>query len=165
MNAEADSEGALQGVRSNDCKPILTIISARIQNLFESLNYIEQALQRLDVAPQARGPAAVPPVNGRVSAGPLVVDHLAHRVFIGERELTLPLVEYQILYQLVRKAGLVVQYGDLLMRDRQDSRSRTSRYLKAYVGRLRLKLSNAGADTFCRIETVRGSGYRLALQS
>ncbi|MEX0762975.1 MAG: winged helix-turn-helix domain-containing protein [Dehalococcoidia bacterium] len=139
-------------------------MSARIQNLFESLNYIEQALQRLDVNPQAGGPAAAPPVNGRISAGSLVVDHLAHRVFIGDRELALPLVEYQILYQLVRRAGLVVQYGDLL-RHRHDGRSRSSRHLKAYVGRLRLKLSNAGADRFCRIETVRGSGYRLALQS
>jgi DNA-binding response OmpR family regulator len=94
-----------------------------------------------------------------MAMGELKVDLIAHRVTLRGNEVPLTLTEFKILVELMRQSGQV------LTRDRLRERALgnlnvTDRTIDVHMASLRKKLEEMGD----KIETVRGVGYRLALQ-
>lgn len=82
------------------------------------------------------------------------------RATVNGTELTLTAREYAILESLVREAGAVVSRSDLLEQAWGEREEPSSNTVDVLVARLRKKLAAANAGI--RIETLRGSGYRVA---
>lgn len=70
--------------------------------------------------------------------------------------------EYRLLECLVLRAGQVVSRAELIDRLYEQDYDRDSNTVEVFVGRLRRKLDPDG--TLKPIETLRGRGYRFALQ-
>ncbi|WP_217140209.1 response regulator transcription factor [Streptomyces sp. AC627_RSS907] len=87
--------------------------------------------------------------------GDLKVDTAAHRVFLGEAEVTLTAKEFAVLEQLVVRAGQVVSKAEILEHVWDFAYAGDPNIVEVYVSALRRKL-RAGL-----IGTVRGAGYRL----
>lgn len=142
------------------CSAVLSVITGRVQTLLDRLDDIEEQLQDLETpAPPVGGD--VQQTGSRIIVGSLLIQHDARRVFINDREIFLSPTEYRLLHELAMNAGRVVPYRKL-MRRTGGGYALDSRYLKVYVGRVRAKLSEAGGDNPCQIETVRSVGYRMA---
>ncbi|NYH51979.1 MULTISPECIES: response regulator transcription factor [Nocardiopsis] len=93
-----------------------------------------------------------------LTAGPLRIDPATRAVTRGGRPVELTRKEFDLLVALVREAGTVVSREHLLLRVWQTAWPGTLRTLEVHVGTLRAKLGVPGL-----IETVRGVGYRLAV--
>ncbi|MDX2547051.1 response regulator transcription factor [Streptomyces sp. WI04-05B] len=98
------------------------------------------------------GPAGASPVH---VVGELTVDTAAHRVHVGEQEVTLTAKEFAVLEQLVVRAGEVVSKARILEHVWDFAFDGDPNIVEVYVSTLRRKL---GAPL---IRTVRGAGYRL----
>ncbi|MGW1719014.1 response regulator transcription factor [Streptomyces sp. NPDC002156] len=99
-----------------------------------------------------RGAAGASPVH---VVGELTVDTAAHRVHVGEDEVTLTAKEFAVLEQLVLRAGEVVSKARILEHVWDFAYDGDPNIVEVYVSTLRRKL---GAPL---IRTVRGAGYRL----
>ena len=89
--------------------------------------------------------------------GPMRIDPLAHRAFVGQEELVLTALEFKLLATFMSRVGRL-QTRQILLRDVWElSSSMQTRTVDTHIKRLREKLG-AGRDL---IETVRGSGYRM----
>jgi DNA-binding response OmpR family regulator len=99
-----------------------------------------------------RGSAGSSPVH---VVGELRVDTAAHRVHVGEDEVTLTAKEFAVLEQLVVRAGEVVSKARILEHVWDFAYDGDPNIVEVYVSTLRRKL---GAPL---IRTVRGAGYRL----
>ncbi|MGW3653367.1 response regulator transcription factor [Streptomyces sp. NPDC000878] len=99
-----------------------------------------------------RGTAGASPVH---VVGELTVDTAAHRVHVGEDEVTLTAKEFAVLEQLVVRAGEVVSKARILEHVWDFAYDGDPNIVEVYVSTLRRKL---GASL---IRTVRGAGYRL----
>ncbi|WP_330287719.1 response regulator transcription factor [Streptomyces sp. NBC_00576] len=99
-----------------------------------------------------RGSAGASPVH---VVGELRVDTAAHRVHVGEDEVTLTAKEFAVLEQLVVRAGEVVSKARILEHVWDFAYDGDPNIVEVYVSTLRRKL---GAPL---IRTVRGAGYRL----
>lgn len=99
--------------------------------------------------------------RGRLAYGPLVLDPLAHTVWIGDTELPpLPLKEFALLGLLMRHPDQVVA-TDLIRRGLWSSEQMGSpNAVAVHVARLRSRLLPP-----VNVRTVRGLGYRLTLES
>ena len=110
--------------------------------------------------------AARSPIEGGVEAprpkrfavGPLTIDGGSHRVSVNEREVSVSLLEMQLLMHLAQAQGTVCSRRDLLTHVWKYSPGVTSRTVDTHVKRLRDKLGPAGH----LIRTIRGVGYRLS---
>ena len=92
--------------------------------------------------------------------GEITLDEPAHRVWVGEEEIPLTVLEFKLLITLMTRRGRV-QSREQLLTDVWDYRSDvTSRTVDTHVKRLREKLASAGRY----VETVRGVGYRFAAE-
>ncbi len=98
--------------------------------------------------------------ESELRAKDVVVDLPAHRVFVGDRELSLTAREYDLLVALLKQAGNMVPREDL-MRDvwAQDSEGST-KTLDMHVSWLRRKLGDSAVEPRY-ITTVRGLGFRF----
>jgi two-component system phosphate regulon response regulator PhoB len=89
--------------------------------------------------------------------GPLRIDPVAHRAFVGDEEIGLTALEFKLLATFMSRVGRL-QTRAALLRDvwnmNADLQTRT---VDTHIKRLREKLGS-GRDL---IETVRGSGYRM----
>jgi two-component system phosphate regulon response regulator PhoB len=89
--------------------------------------------------------------------GPLRIDPVAHRAFVGDEEIALTALEFKLLATFMSRVGRL-QTRAALLRDvwnmNADLQTRT---VDTHIKRLREKLGS-GRDL---IETVRGSGYRM----
>lgn len=99
-----------------------------------------------------RGSAGASPVH---VVGELTVDTAAHRVHVGEDEVTLTAKEFAVLEQLVTRAGEVVSKARILEHVWDFAYDGDPNIVEVYISALRRKL---GAPL---IRTVRGAGYRL----
>ncbi|GAC1345469.1 MAG: response regulator transcription factor [Acetobacteraceae bacterium] len=90
--------------------------------------------------------------------GSLVVDLLRRLVLVDGKELMLTPREYDLLAVLVRNAGRVITYGQLLSRVWGAEHSGDKQYVRVYIGHLRQKL---GPEAAALIRTEAGIGYRL----
>jgi DNA-binding response OmpR family regulator len=92
-----------------------------------------------------------------LEAGDLRLDPAGRRVWRGETELTLTARETSVAEYLLRRKGEVVSKRDILAHVWDDDFEGDPNIVEVYVRRLRNKLGRQ------RIETVRGAGYRLAV--
>jgi two-component system, OmpR family, phosphate regulon response regulator PhoB len=89
--------------------------------------------------------------------GPLRIDPAAHRAFVGDAEMQLTALEFNLLSTFMSRVGRL-QTRETLLRDVWGmSGELQTRTVDTHVKRLREKLGE-GRDL---LETVRGSGYRL----
>ncbi len=89
---------------------------------------------------------------------PLLVDGQRRQVYLGDREIRLSPLEFEILALLARKAGQPVPKREILETLR--ARGRTNPSIDAAVYRLRKKLGESARNP-TYLETRRGEGYVL----
>jgi two-component system phosphate regulon response regulator PhoB len=107
--------------------------------------------------------AAVPgmagePTRKKFNVGPLRVDVDGHYVFVKQNEVHVSAIEMRLLVYLISYRGRVRSREDLLEDVWGYKPGVSTRTVDTHVKRLRDKLGVAGG----LIETVRGTGYRLA---
>ncbi len=89
--------------------------------------------------------------------GPLRIDPVAHRAFVGDEEIALTALEFKLLATFMSRVGRL-QTRPALLRDVWNMNAELqTRTVDTHIKRLREKLGS-GRDL---IETVRGSGYRM----
>jgi two-component system, OmpR family, KDP operon response regulator KdpE len=93
-------------------------------------------------------------------AGELKIELTKRRVFVGEHEVNLTPIEFNLLSILVRHAGFVVTHRQLLEKVWGPSYVEHSHYLRIYMGQLRHKLESDPARPRYLL-TEAGVGYRL----
>jgi two-component system phosphate regulon response regulator PhoB len=95
-----------------------------------------------------------------LSAGPLKLDPVTHRVTVHDRAVTMGPTEFRLLRYLLARPERVHSRAQLLDQVWGDHVYIEERTVDVHIRRLRLALEPFGVDQM--IETVRGSGYRLA---
>lgn len=100
--------------------------------------------------------------SAEITCGPVVLNTSSNEVLVNDRKLDLTAYEYRVLEYLMLHAGEVVSKMELTEHIYQQDFDRDSNVIEVFVGRLRRKLDPD--DTFNPIETLRGRGYRFALQ-
>jgi two-component system response regulator PhoP len=97
-----------------------------------------------------------------LECGPITLDTTAQTVSVNGQPVDLTSYEYKVLEYLMLHAGELVSKADLTEHIYQQDFDRDSNVLEVFIGRLRRKLD---ADNAIKpIETVRGRGYRFALE-
>ena len=91
--------------------------------------------------------------------GLLTVDFSQRSVAVRGEEVPLTPLEFRLLSAFVRHPGQLLEHDQLLELVWGDPFAASRDQVKLYVGYVRRKLENAGADASA-IETVRGFGYR-----
>jgi DNA-binding response OmpR family regulator len=91
----------------------------------------------------------------------LTVDFAERRLTVGERSVELTPLEFKLLAAFVEHPNQLLEHGQLLELVWGGERGTSRDQVKLYVGYLRKKLADAGAQPGA-IETVRGFGYRYS---
>jgi two-component system response regulator PhoP len=97
-----------------------------------------------------------------LECGPITLDTTAQTVSVNGQPVDLTSYEYKVLEYLMLHAGELVSKADLTEHIYQQDFDRDSNVLEVFIGRLRRKLDPDNAIK--PIETVRGRGYRFALE-
>lgn len=97
-----------------------------------------------------------------LTIGPIALDFTAQSVKLGGDALDLTTYEYRLLEMLVRQRPRVVSKQELADYLYPHDEDRDSNVIEVLLGRLRRKLDPDGG--LAPIETVRGRGYRFALE-
>ena len=96
-----------------------------------------------------------------LAAGPLTLDPSTHRVSVGGATVAMGPTEFRLLRFLLARPERVHTRRQLLDQVWGDHVYIEERTVDVHIRRLRLALEPHGADAM--IETVRGTGYRLAV--
>jgi two-component system OmpR family response regulator len=96
-----------------------------------------------------------------LEAGDLRLDPATRRVFRGETLITLTSREFSVLDFLMRRRGEIVSKRQVLSNVWNDDFEGDPNIVEVYVGHLRSKIDRPFGKL--SIETVRGAGYRLAV--
>jgi two-component system, OmpR family, KDP operon response regulator KdpE len=99
--------------------------------------------------------------NGEYLTGYLRVDLVRRRVFVGDQEIHLTPIEYRLLGVLIRNAGRVITYRQILREVWGPSHSEDNHYVRIYMAQLRHKIEKDPAQPQILI-TEAGIGYRLS---
>ncbi|MCV6615341.1 MAG: response regulator transcription factor [Cellvibrionaceae bacterium] len=99
----------------------------------------------------------------KLSYGPLVINTAAKTVSRNEQRLELTSFEYNTLEYLALNAGKLVSKTELTEHLYDQDFDRDSNVIEVFIGRLRKKLDPDGE--LKPIDTVRGQGYRFALEA
>ncbi|MCF6263916.1 MAG: response regulator transcription factor [Xanthomonadales bacterium] len=94
--------------------------------------------------------------------GPLAVDLNSQRVSVDDAEIDLTSYEYKVLEYLLMHPDKIVTKMNLVDHIYAEDSDRDSNVIEVFIGRLRRKLDPDG--TLEPIETLRGRGYRFALE-
>ena len=121
--------------------------------------HIEELMARVNALMRRSGGHARP----RIQLGPVTVDLSSQRVYLNGDEIELTTFEYKVLNYLVMHPGEVVTKTDLSEHIYEEDADRDSNVIEVFIGRLRRKIDPDG--TLNPIETLRGRGYRLVLES
>jgi len=121
--------------------------------------HIEELMARVNALMRRSGGHARP----RIQLGPVTVDLSSQRVYLNDEEIELTTFEYKVLNYLVMHPGEVVTKTDLSEHIYEEDADRDSNVIEVFIGRLRRKIDPDG--TLNPIETLRGRGYRLALET
>ncbi len=99
-------------------------------------------------------------VNGDVlTAGNLVVNVGLHKVFVDNKEVHVPRMEFALLEFLMRYKGQIFSSEALLDRVWTSSTDKSSETIRTSIKKLRSKIDTKGAPSL--IKNVHGIGYRL----
>jgi DNA-binding response OmpR family regulator len=125
-------------------------------DVYDLLARVEVLLRRA-----AQQHAAEPTMQrGPIRIGDLQIDHGLHQVTLGLNVLQLTPTEYRLLTVLAARPDQVVPRDALAKLVWGDPDTGTSRTIDVHIGRLRVKLSQAGR-TAPQIISVRGFGYKI----
>ncbi len=97
-----------------------------------------------------------------LEAGPIALDLSRQEVKVGGQAIELTSYEYKIMEYLMVRAGDVISKSELTDRLYEQDFERDSNVIEVFIGRLRKKLDPD--NTLRPIETLRGRGYRFALE-
>ena len=97
-----------------------------------------------------------------MSAGPVSLDMSRQEVKVGDEVVELTSFEYKIIEYLMIRAGQVISKTELTERLYDQDFERDSNVIEVFIGRLRKKLDPD--NSIKPIETLRGRGYRFALE-
>lgn len=95
-----------------------------------------------------------------LAVGPLTLDPVTHRVTVNDHAVTMGPTEFRLLRYLLARPERVHSRAQLLDQVWGDHVYIEERTVDVHIRRLRVALEPFGADNL--VETVRGSGYRLA---
>ena len=115
---------------------------------------VKAALRRAEMTPAGHDD------DQPLSAGDLQIDFAKRSVHLGEREIRLTFVEFEILGALARNPGRVFTREQLLARVWGDAAYRDPRTVDVHIRHLREKLERDAKEPDY-IFTVRGVGYRF----
>lgn len=97
-----------------------------------------------------------------LSAGPVALDTARQQLSVDGKPVDLTSFEYRIIEHLMMRAGEVISKSELTDRLYDQDFERDSNVIEVFIGRLRKKMD---PDNRIRpIETLRGRGYRFALE-
>jgi two-component system response regulator PhoP len=120
--------------------------------------HVEELLARVDALLRRAGGWA----QSELVCGPITLDTRSQVVAVNGQPLELTTFEYRLLEYLMLHAGEVVSKAQITEALYDQDFERDSNVIEVFVGRLRRKLDPEGA--FQPIETLRGRGYRMALE-
>jgi DNA-binding response OmpR family regulator len=129
-------------------------------DVYDLLARVEVLLRR--AAQHHTGDATT--TRGPIRIGELLIDHALHQVTLGETVLQLTPTEYRLLTVLAARPDQVVPRDALAKLVWGDPDTGTSRTIDVHIGRLRVKLGQAGR-TAPQIISVRGFGYKIVSTS
>ena len=97
-----------------------------------------------------------------LSAGPVTLDTMRQDLSVDDRSIELTSYEYKIIEHLMIRAGEVISKTELTDRLYDQDFERDSNVIEVFIGRLRKKMDPE--NTLKPIDTLRGRGYRFALE-
>ncbi|HSG59051.1 MAG TPA: response regulator transcription factor [Woeseiaceae bacterium] len=97
-----------------------------------------------------------------MTAGPVSLDMSRQEVKVNDNAVELTSFEYKIIEYLMIRAGKVISKTELTERLYDQDFERDSNVIEVFIGRLRKKLDPD--NEIKPIETLRGRGYRFALE-
>lgn len=97
-----------------------------------------------------------------LDAGPVTLDMSRQELKVDGRNVDLTSFEYRIIEYLMVRAGEVISKTELTERLYDQDFERDSNVIEVFIGRLRKKLDPD--NSLKPIETLRGRGYRFALE-
>jgi len=97
-----------------------------------------------------------------IECGPIQLDTSTQQVTVESRAIELTAYEYKALEYLMLHAGQVVSKSELTEHLYEQDYDRDSNVIEVFIGRLRRKLDTS--QCLHPIETLRGRGYRFALE-
>ena len=100
--------------------------------------------------------------SSTLSAGPVALDTMRQELKVNGAEIELTSFEYRIIEHLMMRAGEVISKTELTDRLYDQDFERDSNVIEVFIGRLRKKMDPD--STLQPIETLRGRGYRFALE-
>ena len=106
-----------------------------------------------------RGRTTLGPEKGVLQAGPIKINQDTHSVEVEGKEVSLTLTEFRLLVALVAAKGRVLTRDQLMDHGMGPNAVVTDRTIDVHLAALRQKLGGARK----LIQTVRGVGYRLAV--
>jgi len=118
---------------------------------------MEELMARINALMRRAGGHARPTVE----LGPITVDLTAQRVYLEGEEVDLTTYEYKVLNYLVMHPDEVVSKTVLSEHIYEEDADRDSNVIEVFIGRLRKKMDPD--NSIKPIETLRGRGYRFAL--
>ena len=95
-------------------------------------------------------------------AGPVTLDTSRQELQVDGKSIELTSYEYKIIEHLMIRAGQVISKTELTDRLYDQDFERDSNVIEVFIGRLRKKMDPE--STINPIETLRGRGYRFALE-
>lgn len=101
--------------------------------------------------------------HGTLKVGPLRIDTATREACVGEQQVPLTCMEFDVLAMLAREAGTVVSREALYTQVLGTEYDGIDRGMDVHVSRIRRKLENAGFDPG-RLKSVRAMGYLLAVR-
>ena len=121
-------------------------------------DYVVKPFSVRELAARVRAVARRRRVDSTLESGRLVVDRARHRVTLDGNPIELTAKEFDLLAVLAEEPGRAVSRQELFSRVWDPVWVGTGKTLDVHVASLRKKLGDASL-----IETVRGVGYRLAV--
>lgn len=168
MLPKVDGLSVLRHLMRKQLRPRVLILSARdqVSDRVEALDVgaddylvkpfaFDELLARLHALARRPEQAQTPVLE----IGGLSIDPRAHRVFVGDRELTLTPREFALLTLLARNRGRPFSRGEILERTAGSDTRSSDRSVEVLVFGLRRKLAEVGMETL--VETRRGAGYLI----
>jgi two-component system response regulator MtrA len=125
-------------------------------DVYDLLARVEVLLRRAAQRTGSESTAQRSPIR----IGDLQIDHATHEVTLGSKVLQLTPTEYRLLTVLAARPDQVVPRDSLAKLVWGDPDTGSSRTIDVHIGRLRVKLSQAGR-TAPQIISVRGFGYKI----
>ncbi|HZD52067.1 MAG TPA: response regulator transcription factor [Woeseiaceae bacterium] len=120
--------------------------------------HFEEVLARVNALLRRSGGWASPVL----SAGPVALDTARQELKVEGRIVDLTSFEYRMIEHLMMRAGEVISKSELTDRLYDQDFERDSNVIEVFIGRLRKKMDPE--NRIKPIETLRGRGYRFALE-